>query len=44
MELRGESKGGRPQRKFVDVMKEDKQRAGVTEKTAIDREADDLLW
>lgn len=34
MELRGRRKRGRAQRRFVDVVKQDMQRVGVTEEHA----------
>lgn len=37
IELPGRQKRGRPQRGFTDVVKEDTQRAGVTEEDARDR-------
>lgn len=36
MELPGKRKRGRSQRRFVDVVKEDMQRVGVTEEDARD--------
>lgn len=44
-ELPGKRKGGRTQRKFTTVAKEDMQKVGVTEEHARERvEAGDLLW